>query len=197
MTFYLGLPPLDLGFFDPNHPSLISRSPISEQSGMALDNIRRSQSPARPGRRQWAVADFETILPVQYYDCVGGTHVLSGEQKLLLAVLEDALRCYAQANNRCFVTRTDAFEVRRWFNDRTMWPIFSFESICVSLNIDSERLRKKLASIKPADFPRKHFHNRRRQVSTRGRLAHETDLESVAPTLADRPGRPIFEIQIG
>lgn len=37
------------------------------------------------------------ILPVQYYDQIRRPRVLDGEQKLMFAVLEDAVREYLQS----------------------------------------------------------------------------------------------------
>jgi len=60
--------------------------------------------------------DTGLLLPVQYVDLVRRNHVIEGELKLLLAVLEDAIRCYLRnANAKDGERRRDFVEVRTWF----------------------------------------------------------------------------------
>ncbi len=82
----------------------------------------------------------DTILPDQFHR--NSTRSLSGEQRLMLAVLLDAMHIYAQPvedwqheKRRLFV------ETRRWFEstDRT-WPC-SYERVCEALDVDPDRLR--------------------------------------------------------
>ena len=56
------------------------------------------------------------MLPGQYVDLVRRNHVIEGELKLLLAVLEDAIRCYLRnVNAKDGERRRDFVEVRNWF----------------------------------------------------------------------------------
>ncbi len=111
-------------------------------------------------------SDFDTLLPVQYYESVAGGRSPSGEFKLFFAILEDALRCYVRAKNcRSGAKRAEFADARRWFFTRGMPHVFSFESICAFLNINSECLRARLESLQPSDLPLKQFHTRRRNLA--------------------------------
>ena len=60
--------------------------------------------------------DAGLLLPGQYADLVRRNHVIEGELKLLLAVLEDAIRCYLRnVNAKEGEHRRDFVEVRNWF----------------------------------------------------------------------------------
>ena len=60
--------------------------------------------------------DTGLLMPGQYVDLVRRNHVIEGELKLLLAVLEDAIRCYLRyANSKEGERRRDFIEVRNWF----------------------------------------------------------------------------------
>ncbi|HZC46411.1 MAG TPA: hypothetical protein VE243_08035, partial [Candidatus Acidoferrum sp.] len=85
--------------------------------------------------------DTGLLLPGQYADLVRRNHVIEGELKLLLAVLEDAIRCYFRnANSKDGERRRDFIEVRSWFeggiSGARRGDIFSFENLCAALGIE-------------------------------------------------------------
>ena len=60
--------------------------------------------------------DAGLLLPGQYADLVRRNHVIEGELKLLLAVLEDAIRCYLRyAHVKDGERRREFIDVRNWF----------------------------------------------------------------------------------
>lgn len=67
---------------------------------------------------------------------------LSGEQRLMLAVLQDAIRCSLKIPaGRRLPPHGPATEARRWIESADMqWP-FSFERICEALGLDATRVR--------------------------------------------------------
>ncbi len=85
------------------------------------------------------------LLPVQFAERVGARHVVSGETRLLLAVLEDAIVCYLRGPQPGEPPYSNpGSEARRWVETRGDRGLFSYESICGLLNIDAQRLRKLL-----------------------------------------------------
>ena len=69
----------------------------------------------------------------------------SGETRLLLAVLEDAIVCYLRGPQPGEPPYSNpGSEARRWVETRGDRGLFSYESICGLLNIDAQRLRKLL-----------------------------------------------------
>jgi hypothetical protein len=90
------------------------------------------------------LSQADIILPSQYFGALGSVG-LSGEQRLMLAVLVDAINVLqswhgvGSARKRC-----NFAEAAQWVNTRgTSYP-FSFDSVCDALEIDSELLRSRL-----------------------------------------------------
>ncbi len=84
------------------------------------------------------------ILPSQYFASIGSVG-LSGEQRLMLAVLVDAInvlqRWKAAGGAR---RRRDFGEAAQWVNTRGSRHPFSFDSICHALEIEPEVVRSRL-----------------------------------------------------
>src|SRR5262249_43092107 len=67
--------------------------------------------------------------------------LVSGERALMLAVLEDAIRCLEAPAARGASTEREARNARHWVTARpSAWP-FSFVNICETLGIEPVRLR--------------------------------------------------------
>lgn len=68
------------------------------------------------------------------------------EELLMIAVLNDALECLEKHRFATDGTKRRIFRhARRWFLDRdTEWP-YSFERICDALDLDANRLRRRIA----------------------------------------------------
>jgi hypothetical protein len=103
--------------------------------------------------RAFEASDFQdlsdsVILPSQYFGAMGGTGGLSSEQRLMFAVLVDAINILLGWN------RMDTARKRRAFAEASQWVImkgtncpFSFDSVCDALNIESQMLRERLRAI--------------------------------------------------
>ncbi len=111
--------------------------------------------------------DTGLLLPVQYVDLVRRNHVIEGELKLLLAVLEDAIRCYLRnANAKDGERRRDFVEVRTWFEgggsaSARHADIFSFENLCAALGIEPRCLLARLRILTINDLPSRRYQMRR------------------------------------
>jgi hypothetical protein len=98
------------------------------------------------------------ILPSQYYDVSGG-HRLTGEQRLMLALLADAINVYQQGvlsrNTRKRLLFIDA---ERWIMAAARCRhAFSFDTVCDALGINPPVLRRRMLTWK---------HEVRRNVET-------------------------------
>jgi len=87
----------------------------------------------------------DLILPCQYYDISGG-HQLTGEQRLMLALLTDAINVY-QKGVLSQITRARRLYVdaERWIladGDNTGW--LSFGTVCEALGINAALLRRRI-----------------------------------------------------
>jgi hypothetical protein len=110
--------------------------------------------------------DTGLLLPGQYADLVRRNHVIEGELKLLLAVLEDAIRCYLRnANSKDGERRRDFIEVRSWFEGGVAGArradIFSFDNLCAALGIEPRCLLDRLRILTLGDLPSRRYQMRR------------------------------------
>jgi hypothetical protein len=113
-----------------------------------------------------STTDTGLLLPGQYADLVRRNHVIEGELKLLLAVLEDAIRCYLRnANSKDGERRRDFIEVRSWFeggiSGARRGDIFSFENLCAALGIEPRCLLDRLRILTIGDLPSRRYQMRR------------------------------------
>jgi hypothetical protein len=87
----------------------------------------------------------DTLLPIQYFEAMRKKHLLEGEKRLILSVLEDAVECYM----KCIEAATS--KGQRLFRDADEWInlqdkrwVFSFDNVCEMLDIDPEYMRTGL-----------------------------------------------------
>ena len=85
--------------------------------------------------------DPESILPQQFF-AGGSGAMLSGEKRLMVAILGDAIATYLKyARSTAPKARGLFAEAREWIESRDQtWP-FSFERICEALDVEPDRLR--------------------------------------------------------
>src|ERR1700741_2496046 len=86
----------------------------------------------------------DVLTPAQYYGGLRTSHPeMNATKRLLLAVLEDALRClqtYAENPNPAH--RQASAEAEAWILDRRAKGPFAFVSICEALGIQPDHLRE-------------------------------------------------------
>src|SRR5271155_4286558 len=124
--------------------------------------------------------DAGLLLPMQYADLVRRNHVIEGELKLLLAVLEDAIRCYLRnVNAKDGERRRDFVEVRNWFegggrHSARRPDIFSFDNLCAALGIEPRCLLQRLHILTIGDLPSRRYQMRRHRPLSSLRHANGT-----------------------
>jgi hypothetical protein len=104
--------------------------------------------------------DEDSILPRQYHD-LSATYHLTGEQRLMFAMLVDAINVYQKGIvSRLSEPRRLAIEAEKWITrrDDTRSGFLSFESVCDTLGINPALLRRKIIvwkhAVRRADFGR-------------------------------------------
>ena len=121
----------------------------------------------------------ETLLASQYFDRVRRRKDLTGEQRLMCAIIEDAVDTYlkhAAAQYRHHQALFD--DAERWIeSDDRSW-LYAFETICDYLGVDAEYLRRGL---------------RRSKDKARGTAAPVDAAESTVEIDAPEPRRAINE----
>src|SRR5207245_6121034 len=87
----------------------------------------------------------DVVLPAQFFEGARRDSLASGEKALMLAVLEDGIRCFQEhlrnprSNPRLLSQQAEAW-IRAVDYD---WP-FSFNNVCETLRIDPDALRHTL-----------------------------------------------------
>ncbi len=87
----------------------------------------------------------DTLLPIQYFEAMRKKHLLEGEKRLILSVLEDAVECFM----KCIDSPTN--KGQRLFRDADEWIsledkhwVFSFDNVCEMLDINPDYMRRGL-----------------------------------------------------
>jgi hypothetical protein len=87
----------------------------------------------------------DTLLPIQYFEAMRRKHLLEGEKRLILSVLEDAVECFM----KCIESSTN--KGQRLFRDADEWInledkrwVFSFDNVCEMLDINADYMRAGL-----------------------------------------------------
>jgi hypothetical protein len=90
----------------------------------------------------------DVILPSQFF-ASAGAHPLSSEQRLMLAVLIDAINLLGDCGDAPNRRKRNQFnEASSWiFADRTITSPLSFDHVCDALGVDAECLRRRLSKL--------------------------------------------------
>ena len=107
----------------------------------------RLRSLTAPGEHDGLADLFEPdfVLPEQLLEGYRNDSYLSGEKALMLAVLEDGLRCFQEHfRNARYNPRLLSQEAEEWIRAEDWdWP-FSFNNVCDALGLDPEAMRASL-----------------------------------------------------
>src|SRR6516164_1783063 len=125
-----------------------------------------------------SLSQADIILPSQYFESVGSAG-LSGEQRLMLAVLVDAINVLQSwQGGGSARKRRDFGEAAQWVNTRGTSHPFSFDSVCDALEIDPELLRARLGvlTVRSANSTRRRFAHLRLKELSRGQRMTATRL---------------------
>ncbi len=87
----------------------------------------------------------DAMLPSQYFGALRSGTPLSGERRLMVAVLEDALHCYQKYVDSDDPRQRQMFtEAEEWIeSDEPTW-FFSFPNVCHTLDLDPDYVREGL-----------------------------------------------------
>jgi hypothetical protein len=97
----------------------------------------------------------DTLLSAQYFENFRRKTRLEPEKKLMLAVLEDAVRCFQDNVFAQNGKRKKLFDdVEEWILEENSDWIFSFENICEVLGFNPQYVRKGLLRWKENKSPK-------------------------------------------
>lgn len=120
-------------------------------------------------------ARTSSLIPDSQDSLTTGLNQLSyrrGEERLMLAILKDAVECierycYGQRTG----SRSDYETALAWVRTHDAAWLFSFENICLELDLRPDRLRSSLESLSLRPFTKTHVSTSRLTVSATHRLA--------------------------
>ncbi len=89
----------------------------------------------------------DVILRSQFFEMVG-TRALSSEQRLMLAVLADAINVVQEFGGASSLRKRNSFnEAWNWFFTKSVGCPLSYISVCDALGIDADSLRWRLSEL--------------------------------------------------
>jgi hypothetical protein len=87
----------------------------------------------------------DTLLPIQYFEAMRRKHLLEGEKRLILSVLEDAVECFMKCIDASTNKGQRLFrEADEWIGHEDKRWVFSFDNVCEMLDINPEYMRMGL-----------------------------------------------------
>ena len=88
----------------------------------------------------------DTLLPIQYFEAMRKKHLLEGEKRLILSVLEDAVECFMKCIDAATNKGQRLFrEADEWITHEDKRWVFSFDNVCDMLDINAEYMRVGLS----------------------------------------------------
>jgi len=148
---------------------------------LKTDNGDKMQEKETLDERLPALFEPDTLLPIQYFEAMRRKHLLEGEKRLILSVLEDAIECFM----KCIDASTS--KGQRLFRDADEWIahedkrwVFSFDNVCDMLDINPEYMRTGLRKWK----------DKRLDAIARRRAAAVLEAERAAAEAALLPAGP-------
>lgn|SRR5262245_52854239 len=98
---------------------------------------------SEPREKLFAGIEMDVILPVQFFSHAQRRTLWTGEQRLMAALLEDALTvCSKPVRPEAAARKHLQLETMRWFRSDDRCWMFSFLRICESLDLDPIAIRR-------------------------------------------------------
>src|SRR5216684_5662970 len=88
----------------------------------------------------------DVLLPSQFFESVGA-QTFSCEQRLMLAVLADAINVLGSTDSSNLRKRNSFNEAWSWVFTKSITSSLSFDHVCDALGVDAESLRRRLSEL--------------------------------------------------
>ncbi|HEV2169665.1 MAG TPA: hypothetical protein VGR40_01895 [Candidatus Binatus sp.] len=149
-----------------------------EAQVLKTENGEKMQEKETLDERLPGLFEPDTLLPIQYFEAMRKKHLLEGEKRLILSVLEDAIECFM----KCIDASTN--KGQRLFREADEWIahedkrwVFSFDNVCDMLDINPEYMRMGLRKWK----------DKRLDAIARRRVAMMLEAERAAAEASAQP----------
>jgi hypothetical protein len=160
---------------------------------MRLDQGAKMQEKETLDERLPALFEPDTLLPIQYFEAMRRKHLLEGEKRLILSVLEDAIECFM----KCMDSATN--KGQRLYREADEWIaledkhwVFSFDNVCDMLDINPEYMRRGLR-----DWKQRRLEAVQRAAEAKAEAAARAESDAAAGIVAEpaaeavAPAKPI------
>ena len=105
-----------------------------------------------PDERIGSLFQPDTVLSAQYFDNLRRKTLFEPEKRLMLAILEDGIRCYLENLYASGAKRKRVFEdAAAWIIETDGDWVFSFDHVCDALGLNPEYVRQGLLRWKERD----------------------------------------------
>jgi len=109
---------------------------------LKADNGEKMQEKETLDERLPGLFEPDTLLPIQYFEAMRKKHLLEGEKRLILSVLEDAIECFMKCIDASTSKGQRLFrEADEWIAHEDKRWVFSFDNVCDMLDINPEYMR--------------------------------------------------------
>lgn len=160
---------------------------------MRIDQGGKMQEKETLDERLPALFEPDTLLPIQYFEAMRRKHLLEGEKRLILSVLEDAIECFM----KCMDSATN--KGQRLYREADEWIaledkhwVFSFDNVCDMLDINPEYMRRGLR-----DWKGRKVEAMQRAAEAKAAAAAQAEIDAAAgivaqpETVAVEPVKPV------
>jgi hypothetical protein len=148
---------------------------------MRIDQGAKMQEKETLDERLPALFEPDTLLPIQYFEAMRRKHLLEGEKRLILSVLEDAIECFM----KCMDSATN--KGQRLYREADEWIaledkhwVFSFDNVCDMLDINPEYMRRGLR-----DWKQRKLEAMQRAAEARAEAAARAEIDAAAGIVAE------------
>src|SRR5579863_10453102 len=143
---------------------------------MRSDQGGKMQEKETLDERLPALFEPDTLLPIQYFEAMRRKHLLEGEKRLILSVLEDAIECFM----KCMDSATN--KGQRLYREADEWIaledkhwVFSFDNVCDMLDINPEYMRRGLR-----DWKQRKVEAMQRAAEAKAEAAARAEIDAAA-----------------
>lgn len=111
----------------------------------------------------------DILLPIQYFSALKRKRYSSGEHRLVIAIIQDAIECFQKHIHATDSKRRQLFvDAEDWIRDDGYTETFSFNNICDLLGMNPAYLRQGLLGWRDRELAR----HRGRMLETMAAAAH-------------------------
>ena len=125
------------------------------EPGTATSSCTKEQSSSSEDR--WSHCPADTLLVEEFFSGRRGKTLVLPEERLMMAIFEDALESFQQHCTAKHGRRRQLFEsAERWFFAPSSGWVFDFESICSVLGLEPDYVRKGLVQLRQRESAKTH-----------------------------------------